>query len=91
MLSISDTVRVRRPAGLFTAAANARIAVIMRVLIALAALALGAPLMAQEQGAGEANLKLPDLRIRLVSWAASTDIPCCSAAWWSARSGWCLV
>ena len=62
MLSISDTVRVRRPAGLFTAAANARIAVIMRVLIAIAALALGAPLMAQEQGAGEANLKLPDLR-----------------------------
>ena len=61
MLSISDTVRVRRPAGLFTAAANARIAVIMRVLIALAALVLGAPLMAQEQGAGEANLHLPDL------------------------------
>ena len=76
MLSISDTVRVRRPAGLFTAAANARIAVIMRVLIAIAALALGAPLMAQEQGGGEANLKLPDLELALLSWAASTAAPC---------------
>jgi K(+)-stimulated pyrophosphate-energized sodium pump len=63
MLSISDTVRVRRPAGLFTAAANARIAVIVRVLTAIAALVLGAPLMAQEQGAGEANLHLPDLHV----------------------------
>ncbi len=61
MLSRSDTDCVRRQADLFKSVANARIAMIMRVLIALAALVLGAPLMAQEQGTGEANLRLPDL------------------------------
>jgi K(+)-stimulated pyrophosphate-energized sodium pump len=34
---------------------------VLRALIALFVLALSAPLMAQEQGAGEANLKLPSL------------------------------
>jgi K(+)-stimulated pyrophosphate-energized sodium pump len=34
---------------------------VLRALIALFALALSAPLMAQETGAGEANLKLPSL------------------------------
>jgi K(+)-stimulated pyrophosphate-energized sodium pump len=61
MLSLSDTASVKRQADLFKSVANARIAMIVRVLIALAAMVLGAPLMAQENGTGEANLKLPDL------------------------------
>jgi K(+)-stimulated pyrophosphate-energized sodium pump len=66
MLSITDTLCVRRCAGRFTVAANARFASVSRVLFALVVLMAGclfspASLMAQEQSGGEANLKLPDL------------------------------
>jgi hypothetical protein len=55
MFSNPDTIRVER------CAANAQIRSVLRVLMIVVALvALGAPLMAQEAG-GEANLKLPDL------------------------------
>ena len=66
MLSITDTLCVRRCAGRSTAAASARFASVSRVLFALVVLMAGclfspASLMAQEQAGGEANLKLPDL------------------------------
>src|SRR5258708_31680005 len=55
MFSNPDTLSVER------CAANAQIRSVLRVLMIVVALvALGAPLMAQEAG-GEANLKLPDL------------------------------
>ncbi len=56
MLSTSDTLNVER------CAANARIRSVLRVLmLVVSVVALGAPLMAQEGGGGEANLKLPRL------------------------------
>ena len=56
MLSTSDTLSVER------CAANARIRSVLRVLmLVVSVVALGAPLMAQEAGGGEANLKLPRL------------------------------
>src|SRR6266567_6771587 len=56
MFSTPDTLCVER------CAANARIRSVLRVLmIVLSFVALGAPLMAQEAGGGEANLKLPRL------------------------------
>ncbi len=59
MLSITDTFRVERRAIGAASGAHARIGLISRLLIRLAALA--APLMAQGQTGGEANLKLPVL------------------------------
>jgi K(+)-stimulated pyrophosphate-energized sodium pump len=57
-----DTLRVGRRARLQKAAANVRTAPVLRVLITLLMMvALGLPLMAQEQTGGEANLRLPDL------------------------------
>ncbi len=56
MFSNPDTLGVER------CAANARIRSVFRVLMfVLSFVALGAPLMAQEAGGGEANLKLPRL------------------------------
>ena len=56
MFSNPDTISVER------CAANAQIRSVLRVLMIVVALvALGAPLMAQEAAGGEANLKLPDL------------------------------
>jgi K(+)-stimulated pyrophosphate-energized sodium pump len=56
MHSTSDTLSVER------CAANARFRSVLRVLmLVLSFVALGAPLMAQEAGGGEANLKLPRL------------------------------
>jgi K(+)-stimulated pyrophosphate-energized sodium pump len=56
MFSTPDTLCVER------CAANARIRSVLRVLmLVLSFVALGAPLMAQETGGGEANLKLPRL------------------------------
>uniref|UniRef100_Q023J7 K(+)-insensitive pyrophosphate-energized proton pump n=1 Tax=Solibacter usitatus (strain Ellin6076) TaxID=234267 RepID=Q023J7_SOLUE len=56
MFSTPDTLCVER------CAANARIRSVLRVLmLVLSLVALGAPLMAQETGGGEANLKLPRL------------------------------
>jgi K(+)-stimulated pyrophosphate-energized sodium pump len=56
MLSTSDTLCVER------CAAHARIRSVLRVfMLVLSLAALGAPLMAQEAGGGEANLKLPRL------------------------------
>src|SRR5271157_4144039 len=61
MLSTTDTFCVERRAGNSRPAANARFASIRRVFFGFLALfALAAPMMAAE--AGEANLKLPDLR-----------------------------
>ncbi len=56
MFSTPDTLCVER------CAANARSRSVLRVLmLVLSFVALGAPLMAQETGGGEANLKLPRL------------------------------
>jgi K(+)-stimulated pyrophosphate-energized sodium pump len=56
MLSTTDTLSVER------CAATARIRSVLRgLMLALSFVALGAPLMAQEAGGGEANLKLPRL------------------------------
>ena len=61
MLATTDTTRVGRPTGR-RKTASARTAPLLRVWFALLALwALAAPLMAQEQAGGEANLILPDL------------------------------
>ncbi|HTS25909.1 MAG TPA: sodium-translocating pyrophosphatase [Bryobacteraceae bacterium] len=61
MLAHTDTNRVGRLTGL-RSAAGARTAPFLRIWLALLALwAWSAPLMAQEQGGGEANLVLPDL------------------------------
>jgi K(+)-stimulated pyrophosphate-energized sodium pump len=63
MLSHTDTIRVGRLTGR-RKATGARTAPLLRVWFTLLALwALAAPLMAQEQAGGEANLKLPDLNI----------------------------
>ena len=62
MFSNPDTIRVER------CAANAQIRSVLRVLMIVVALvALGAPLMAQEAG-GEANLRLPDLGSDVSRW-----------------------
>ncbi len=61
MFSPTDTIRVGRLTGRRNAA-SARTATLLRIWFVLLALwALAAPLMAQEQGGGEANLVLPDL------------------------------
>jgi K(+)-stimulated pyrophosphate-energized sodium pump len=61
MLSHTDTICVGRLTGR-RKAAGGRTAPLLRVWLALLALwALAAPLMAQEQAGGEANLVLPDL------------------------------
>jgi K(+)-stimulated pyrophosphate-energized sodium pump len=61
MLSHTDTIRVGRLTGR-RKAADGRTTPLLRVWLALLALwALAAPLMAQEQAGGEANLVLPDL------------------------------
>jgi len=62
MISIVDTIRVGRLTGRRKAAASGRTAPLLRmVLIFLSLLALSLPLMAQEQGGGEADLNLPSL------------------------------
>jgi K(+)-stimulated pyrophosphate-energized sodium pump len=62
MVSLTDTFSVERHAGSPASGARARIGLIPRLFIKLAAfIALAAPIMAQAQQAGEANLKLPDL------------------------------
>jgi K(+)-stimulated pyrophosphate-energized sodium pump len=62
MFSNTDTIRVGRLTGRRDAAST-RTAPLLRVWLTLLALwALAAPLMAQEQAGGEANLVLPDLR-----------------------------
>ncbi|SPF41242.1 K(+)-insensitive pyrophosphate-energized proton pump [Candidatus Sulfopaludibacter sp. SbA4] len=62
MISIVDTIRVGRLTSRRKAAASGRTAPLLRmVLIFLSLLALSLPLMAQEQGGGEADLNLPSL------------------------------
>jgi len=62
MLSVMDTTGVGRLTGRRNTKANARTSPFPRVvLVLLSLLALSLPLMAQEQGGGEANLKLPSL------------------------------
>src|SRR5271157_2481070 len=62
MLSVMDTTGVGRLTGRRKTKANARTSPFPRVvLVLLSLLALSVPLIAQEQGGGEANLKLPSL------------------------------
>ena len=62
MLSVTDTLSVRPRAPRLPAVARARTRSVLRTLWAAFALLLAAaPLMAQEQGGGEANLVIPDL------------------------------
>ncbi len=62
MLSIADTVRVGPRAPRLPAAVFGRVKTLMRPILTMVALALlAAPLMAQEQGGGEANLVIPNL------------------------------
>ena len=61
MLVQTDTIRVGRLTSRQSAGSK-RTATLLRIFLALWAFwALSAPLMAQEQAGGEANLKLPDL------------------------------
>src|SRR5258708_5955387 len=62
MISIVDAIRVGRLTGRRKAAASARTTPLLRVLLVLLCqLAFSLPLMAQEQGGGEADLNLPKL------------------------------
>ena len=72
MLVNTDTIRVGRLTGR-RKARSGRTAPLMRVwLTLLALLAMAVPMMAQEQGGGEANLKLPDLNCDSLESAIKT-------------------
>src|ERR1051326_6620672 len=62
MFLTKDTIRVGRLTGRRRTSAAGRIAPLLRmVLILLSMLVISLPLFAQEQGGGEADVKLPNL------------------------------